>query len=134
MQPQFKFDLQDVSDPSEKSFKEAITIKLQNQIAQLVPGSMSLAKPESTNDPKDFYFSLKKITQLPVVADLFKFELSRFLEIFLQFFFFSIALSSTISSGGSFFTIVSVVRSAIMRELNNAIATGDILKTIDLLA
>jgi hypothetical protein len=77
--PRFKLDWLDESDPSEKSIKEAITIKLQNQMAQLVPGSMSMAKWVSPDEPKDFYSSLKK-THIPAVADPIKIELTRFFE------------------------------------------------------
>jgi hypothetical protein len=42
-------------------FKEAITIKFQNQMTLLVPDSMCMETQISPDDPKHFYFSLKKI-------------------------------------------------------------------------
>jgi hypothetical protein len=104
--PRFKLDWLDESDPSEKSIKEAITIKLQNQMAQLVPGSMSMAKWVSPDEPKDFYSSLKK-THIPAVADPIKIELTRFFEE---------------NNTGN------------LQVLHGAIATSDIAETINLQA
>jgi hypothetical protein len=63
MHPRFKLDWLDESNTDEKSLKEAITIKLQNQMTLLVPGSMSMETRISPDDPKDFYSSLKKNLQ-----------------------------------------------------------------------
>jgi hypothetical protein len=72
-------DWLDESNTDEKSLKEAITIKLQNQMTLLVSGSMSMETRISPDDPKDFYSSLKKKPPSPV-ADPIKIELSRFFE------------------------------------------------------
>ena len=77
--PRFKLDWLDESNTDEKSLKEAITIKLQNQMTLLVPGSMSMETRISPDDQKDFHSSLKK-NPLSTVAHPIKIELSRFFE------------------------------------------------------